>query len=362
TRQAELATHFNEAVGSFFDAMLNQLFSRGLSSIKGTANSADIGLSTGGPGTNAVLGTNGQFLAGVNDNVGSINDIAAAGATIDISRPQLIRGVLKKQYDYLSKTSDNRAIIDRILPEIAQLDYCLPGPNPSWKNGLDKNFQTFLSTVFPIQIAFSNHISFNKGANNAVLDDKTNGGSIRLFPSDADETTPITITLQNTNIGFKVRQYLLDTYNDMIKELDQKFSRQAIGDAFASTKSTVLEQDYARGMATDSYDEVSNLPGLAISVVAADEDYDSKIATSKQDIQDLEAIHRQASAIVAKAKARYIAEQRAAGTPVNQQCIDAAYSIDTSPIIPIARNESDTPSPLIQRMLDANRYFYSLTE
>jgi hypothetical protein len=357
-RQAELATHFNEAVGAFFDSLLNQLFSRGLSGIKGQAGKNDIGLSTGGDGTNIVTGLNGQILAGVNDNVSDINNIAASGSTIDISRPQLIRDVLKKQYDYLNRTKDSRMVVDRLLPELGQLDYCLPGPNPTWKDGLENNFSGFLKIVFPIKMIAFEGISYKDNADTLLFTDKITGNTVRAFPVGVDEHMPLYIKL-DTSPGFNVSKFLLDSYNGLVADFSAKFSRQAIGDAFASTKANTLDQDYARGAAIDIYDEVSNLPTVASNIVDADTSYDAKIQTTEQDIRDLEAIRRQASDIVAKAKARYVAEKKAAGTPVNMQCLDAAYSINNTAVTGVPRAESDIKNPILQKMLEYNQFFYS---
>ena len=63
--------------------------------------------------------------------------------------------------------------------------------------------------------------------------------------------------------------------------------------------------------------------------------------------------------IVSTAKARYIASQAAAGTPVTTACIDQAYQIDTTPIVGVSRIESDAPDPFAQQSAAASAYFYS---
>ncbi len=344
-RQAELATSFNEAVGSFFDALLNQLFSRGLSGINGQANPADIGLATGGPGSNTVIGSNGQVLAGINAGVGNINAIAAGSATVDISHPQLLRAVIQAQYDYMNRASDSRMVLDRLLPEMGQLDYCVPGPNPSWQDSLNDNLNTYITSATATQISSDSTIS-NSGLS---LYDKVKLG-----------TQPVKDRQLSIIGNPSAKSYLQGTVSDnLTQEFTTKFSRDAIGNAFAATTVGTTQQNYNRGEATDAYDEVADLPTFAQNATKQDQLYAQHIATAQQDIQQLTAINAQVLKIVTTAKARYVAQQKAAGTPVNQQCLDASYVIDNSAVTGVSRQESNVQSPLIQQTLNANKYFYS---
>jgi hypothetical protein len=345
TRQAELATQFNEAVGSFFDSMLNQLFSRGLSGIKGQANPADLGISYGGLGNNVVTGTNGQPIAGVNDNVQSLSDIAAANnGSVDISKPQLLRAVIQTQYDYLNRLKDSNMILDRLMPDLGQLDYCLPGPNPSWQDSLSDNFSAYTTSTTPTTDGTNSTLSNNT----LSLYDKVGTGNEPV----ANQTLSI---LNNPD----AKGYIQSVNNSLQQELTTKFSRDAITAAYAGTTVGAANQAYASGMAGDAYDEVATLPTFAQNTVKQDQQYNQKIATTQSDIQELESINTQVLKIVSVAKARYAAQQKAAGTPVNQTCLNAAYTTDTRAITGVTRQESDTPNPIVQQFLDANKYFYN---
>lgn len=343
--QAELATQFNQAVGSFFDSLLSQLFNRGLSGINGQAGPQDTGgLSFGGDGSNTVTDTNGNTLPGVNDGQPSINDIAALASTVDISRPQLLRGILKTQYDYVNRASDSDAIMERLLPELGKLDYCLPGPNPTWQSSLADNFTAYVTNAKSISASQQSTLS----SIGLSLYDKFTANNVPI----ADKTLSIS---SNPNAG----AYIQSVNAALGQDISNKFNRAALGDAYAATTVGTANQDYARGQATTAYDEVAQLPDFASNALTADQQYADAINSTQSDIQQLEAINKQVLKIVTAAKARYVAAQKAAGTPVNTQCLNAAYNTDSSAVTGAARQESGTPSPLIQQFLDASTYFYN---
>ncbi len=44
------------------------------------------------------------------------------------------RGVLQDQQDYIDQSQIALKIIPKVMPAIGELDYCIPGPNPSWQS------------------------------------------------------------------------------------------------------------------------------------------------------------------------------------------------------------------------------------
>lgn len=339
-RQAELATQFNQAVGAFFDSMLTQLFTRGLSGIKGVANPSDLnGLVTGGLGTNTVTGINGNTLPGVNDGQASINDIFNATNTVDISHPQLLRAILQTQYNFVNRSTDSDIALDRLVPELGKLDYCLPGPNPTWQDSLTDNVTTYTT---------------NATDNGSTI---TNTG-LSLYDKFTTNSVPIgdrTLAVSNTK---NIKVYLQTVSTSLQQDITAKFGRDAIGNAFAATETTAADQAVARGMATNIYDEVSALPAFASGAVQLDQQYSTSISATQSNIQQLEAISAQVNTIVAAAKARYETEQKKAGTPVNQQCLDTAYKVDTSAVTGVTRQEPNVSNPIIQQFIDADSFFY----
>lgn len=141
-RQLELADELNENLGLIFDALLNQLVERGLSSLSGTDTDPSSPtynvlydqLTGGSPGTQG----QGQPIGEVFTGTPGGNGIPPGP------------GIVTIQQSYLIQAQNN---IDRILNEIIMpirlLDYCVPGPNPSWYQAAYNNLSYYLSTVQP---------------------------------------------------------------------------------------------------------------------------------------------------------------------------------------------------------------------
>jgi len=51
----------------------------------------------------------------------------------DQSQPIKNRGILQLQEDYSVATKEILSFLPKIMPMIGELDYCIPGPNPSWQ-------------------------------------------------------------------------------------------------------------------------------------------------------------------------------------------------------------------------------------
>lgn len=143
-RQLEQADQINEVLGSFFVQLLNKLFSDGLGGLSGRG----IALC----GANVVLDSNGMPIQSVNLNSAekafgyqSVN--GGFNGEFDISRPQQLRAIIKTQIDFVNRTKDSQAAMSRIIPTLGKLDYCVPGPNPSWKVGTDYNTELILSAL-----------------------------------------------------------------------------------------------------------------------------------------------------------------------------------------------------------------------
>ncbi len=57
----------------------------------------------------------------------------AQGACSNQTNPIKTRGVLQTQEDYVLAVKDILKVLPGIMPKLGKLDYCLPGPNPSYK-------------------------------------------------------------------------------------------------------------------------------------------------------------------------------------------------------------------------------------
>lgn len=364
-RQLEQADQINEVLGSFFDQLLNRLFTRGLSSLSKRGGSTGFG----GPGANVVIGSDG---APANTSIGDVFDYQAGASGIqttdfDISRPQQLRVILQAQYDYLNHSLDARVAMNRIVPALGALDYCIPGPNPTWQEGLQDNVNTYFGSLQEVQ----KESSFGR----KLLQTITVGLS-QIWSSDPkshtiaaadvalyDKAIRSTVTISDT-IYFVRKDTPQEIYNAVqarFKEVmalyKDAFNQDNIKNAFLAADPT--NASYVGGFVESAFKETAKLPRYDQAIGELDLRYSDSEKETRSAIAELESIREEVNQIVATAKARYIAERAAAGTPVNRSCIDRAYQIDQSAIVPVARLESDAPSPLLNQSIDGGNYFYS---
>ncbi len=366
TRQLEAADELNEVLGSFFDNMLNKLIQRGLDGLH-KETTKNIGASY-----NASLITSG--------NIGSI-DIGYQSSEngfntqdFDISRPQQLRAVIQVQYDFLNKARDSQVALERILPTLGSLDYCIPGPNPTWANGLNENYQSFISSL---DTPTKGRSTLNNILSTIPLigglfgtEDKEIQYALAGTPSLYDKVTDSSVDIspwsylyytkdygrgvKNTD-GDWIRGWINGGYNSITKKYQENFTPEKITALFTAVDPNT---SYATGAIKESLKETSNILGYRNAIADLDPQYDQIISEKVDQIAELEEIRQEANEIVRVAKARYIASQANAGTPVNLSCINRAYVIDESPIVGSPRQESDSPNPMIDTYLESNDYFY----
>jgi hypothetical protein len=357
-RQLEAADQINEVLGSFFDNLLSKLFSKGLASLRDSASKIDPGFApNGGVGSNIVIGSNGQILnssSGSGDTLGYTASTSGYSAPeFNISHPQDIRAVLKLQYDFLNRSHDAQIEMNLITPTLGALDYCLPGPNPTWYGGLTDNFNNFLGGLQAPSRTY----------NLPTIGGVTLGGVLVGNPTIFDKATgaseqlsTVSYTTTSSYTGDDIRPYLQKSLEKLITDYRDTFAPKKIVEAFRDVDSDPL---FAKATIEDALYETEKLPSYNQNGALLDIQYDENEADTEDAIRDLEIIRKEVNQIVKTAKARYISEQAAAGTPVNLQCINQAYIIDESPVTGVARQETDTIDPIVQQSSDSGDYFYN---
>lgn len=374
------ADSINEVLGSFFDQLMNRLFSDGLTGAgRGSARST----TSGGFGTNVVTGSNGQTLAsptacqtplGYNASTGGFND------EFDISRPQQLRKIIETQKSFLTRSQDAQYIMQSVVPRLGALDYCIPGPNPTWNNSLNENAETFVSQLQELRSRGNNSLvtlggiisplggfgiicSIFSSSTNCNNDEHTVGwgtSRVSLFDKVDSNLKLISDRVYSTGAPQNYVANFFATVLDSLKaQMNSTYSEAAIVQAFVSA-SPAGSAGLITGDIKNSIKETANLVGYAQGVAAYNEQYNASIQITQNAITELVAIDQEVEAIVATAKARYIQEQAAAGTPVKLSCIDNAYQIGTvGPGLPHLQNITGTPDPMIQTSKDARTYFYT---
>jgi hypothetical protein len=379
-QQLTYADKINEVLGGFFDSFVNKLLSKGLHG-SGSGSSPVTGI--GSEGDNAVTASGTDDTSALGYQASGSGDVDTGD--FDISRPQQLRAILQTQEDFLNRTYDSQIALERIVPAIGALDYCIPGPNPDYQTGLDSNWQTFLSSVqqapanspsiidqvlgaLPgvggiLSIFFDNSKPPPLWLANSVLNDKATGGNVGINRTFYDPGTDLKGTTVLTN-GLD-SAYTLDTQNLSYYNLpgntfdSSTTAPTAVGDAFIQASANDSDPQYVHGFLQDAYTETDGLVGYNEAATTIDQQYNQTISDTQNAIEQLTDILSQVDTIVAQAKAQYIQDNPS----VNVQCLDQAYIVDTSAIVPVARQE---PNPayaeedlMVQHSIRAANHFYT---
>lgn len=167
-RQLELAKTVNDSLDQVFNALINQLTSKGLAELDSYTMSQTYTNSVEGDVPEINMITKSYYdtysnLIKVNQGYGGWNrtsvdfditrdlgdiytqkliETADASGTITQvpqtrgGKPLLTvakKGIISIQSDYIDAATESVKALDPILPAIGKLDYCIPGPNPSWE-------------------------------------------------------------------------------------------------------------------------------------------------------------------------------------------------------------------------------------
>lgn len=397
---AENITKINQVLQSFFTNLLNNFLQGGLGLLQNNRGSVPSYATSFG--TNSVYTTTGSTAP---NPFASITTNSYDTTQFDISRPQDLRAVIQAQADYINKIKDAQQALHLLVPLTGKLDYCLPGPNPTWADNIDQNFNELMSSLTltagkntakfigdavaqaggttgailtatgvgaPIGAAVaagSQLLGFLLGLipNNGVdfsfdspaLTDKSSGSSIVIGghsysthsnnPGQGDDIDPPGFFEAAYNV---LRTKYARTYSPTTLSA-------TLGTAFANTVSTQADKDFARGFVSQALSAVQKLPQYGANAPTLDADYQTQITDTESMVAQLTAIKKRVDAIVTTAKARYIQQQKDAGTPVDQACIDKAYVLETTPITGATRQLPDLLNPDIQKSEQAGEYFYT---
>lgn len=393
-RQLEAADELNEVLGSFFDQLLNSLFNKGLQAL-GRSSGDSFGNNLngfGGVGTNTVTGTNGQPINGVGTGVGLSYLQSGSGfndATFNISNPRHIAAVLKTQKDFLNQALDSRAALQKIVPLVGRLDYCLPGPNPLWQNGVETNLGEFVDAISaatytgdtngtlqipsytlsdilkgetqdfgPKAIALTNapYVRTTTGGGNGFLGGFLQGGLVGGIISGITGGGSSSTT-DTSRIGPSLAT-ILATWAEQLQNSFAPFSTQELSTAFSATGQTPVAQAFARGFVRDATAQVRLLPDYIQSTVSVDGEYQAALDQTTVAIDELESIRSEVLDIVTTARNRYIAQKRSQGVTINTACLDQNYDITNRAIEGNPRGEEEA-TDLLDAVEAARTEFYS---
>lgn len=350
--QLELADSINEVLGAFFDRLVNNFFSKGLAALGGRSGVVDY---AGVRDLNVVLDSRGNIIKSNN-----VSGASGIGGDFDITRPQMLYAILIDQYNFLNRTYDAHSRIQSVIPALGKLDYCYPGPNPTWQEGLSSNYQTWIGSMYQAEERGTGLSGAESEYHfNSILYDKTQ--------LDPIKTKDYSIAGRET---FDDGKYgIFDSaFQRMLAKYNLVYTSRKIATIYEASESTETGKLNALGNAEDMVDRISRLPAYSQNMPDTLALYEANEEDARRAIRELEDIRKQVNQIVATAKARYIAEQAANGTPVDLACINQAYIINNNRINPDDvngdgrrdRQTDDTViDPDIQKSKTARDYFYS---
>ncbi len=131
------AQDINESIAAIMDALISKIFQVGIVKLGGGDLLQDQSYKElGGYGSNTGSSTlNGGFLS---DNYSSGDGPPTQNQIDDlytvINRPNT--GIIPQQQKYITALQDQNIELNKLLQLLYQLDFCIPGPNPSWQDGV----------------------------------------------------------------------------------------------------------------------------------------------------------------------------------------------------------------------------------
>lgn len=168
-RQLELADSFNQSLNTIFTAAFNRLQTDGLASLSkkyyGDWSVAAAKQSVFENYTSKYTTTGSPSLPPAELIVNRPTATGYSSADFDITQDlfdQQVgcttkKGIVSVEEDYLLqlKASTGRTSpLTQIIPAMAKLDFCIPGPTSDWENIADKNFETVYNTLAGKPIKF----------------------------------------------------------------------------------------------------------------------------------------------------------------------------------------------------------------
>lgn len=168
TQQLVFGQDLTSSLTAIFDALANQLVSKGLSSLSSSSDDTS--------GTQDILSGSGTYTSNIVEGDGTNGDGSwlqngeRFDVFIDIPRVIVIENNAGKD-TWKNMTSDQRAyqlktnpfndtslpdgfqqvlarqipLVEELIPEIYKLDFCVPGPHPGWETDTRNNMQSFVT-------------------------------------------------------------------------------------------------------------------------------------------------------------------------------------------------------------------------
>jgi hypothetical protein len=156
-RQLELVKTMDDALNALFASLLNRYSTQGLPGLSTPGANSFVSGGQGGPGSNGIYDAYGNSLTGSGFSSSSLSSPASDGyfdllhdlgntytyGTHTIEK----RGVLQHQQDYIDNAQEFLTASPQSIEKLGELDYCIPGPNPAWKDIAQSSINDYLDSI-----------------------------------------------------------------------------------------------------------------------------------------------------------------------------------------------------------------------
>ncbi len=136
------------------------------------------------------------------------------------------KGVIQIEQDYINSINKAKTVLLTILPSIGKLDYCIPGPNPSWHNLSQESIASYIETLNSDATQFNqsltnyeNLVNQTYGISSPMQDENSgNTDYLQMSPAGLSITKDIGIYTDNVTTGQdEYNNQLANSNADMIK-------------------------------------------------------------------------------------------------------------------------------------------------
>lgn len=397
-RQLELADTMSKTVSALFDKIINNILSKGLRSagtgvpgFEGPATGLSGG-NSGGPGSNIVLGSNGIAIA-----QGKI--LGGASTDFELSNLVQLRSLVQTQYDFINASKDTYTVSQKITPTLGELDYCLPGPNPSWYEKVQTNKDLILGAIGagdgtvrpPWQFIVPKYVLKDTSLNDSIIfkpqtlnvlnkkptyeqplpnnfaceivKNLISAGSLGLFSGaiNCERAKLVANPLDPSNISDGV----IEWFQQYATKTIDVYSTENIINAFLNTSnSSGNDKVYVKGLLTDALTETANIDEYNTQMIALANERAETIEFAEKYSAQLQTIYDKTQTIVKNARARKEKALQDANTSSNEMmrinaCLDTKYLVKKGRIVGNPRQENNDLSSKIATSRTAREFFYN---
>lgn len=308
------------------------------------------------------------------DGLSDSNDPTCATKNTGIVK----KGLIRIQKEYIQAVKESKAELPKIMPALGELDYCIPGPNPSWRDVILDDVNYSIEILRSMTVNDKGEIQTIYG-DMAELDKKFAESKAGNGLRTAGQAAPIVgsafgpvgtvvgsvvgvvfnLIAEKERINYYNQKELRETY--LVNKITEFEQKKQEGIVRIIKTFTSYENDYEKLYGPNS--PMRQAPGLlsksnvylpmanagleltqymhiyARNIDKAENDYEELIAETDANIYKMEEIKKKVDAIVLKARARRAEEIRTGKLVIPAEC-KGLVDLGTD----VYKNESGRPT------------------